>query len=74
MRNCPKCNKRELDVTVPKDSPYKEYFFRCWNCGFECSKKEADKIKTPPTIIFWSGILLSLFIYIFISIKLGFPL
>jgi len=44
MRICPKCKKRELDVTIPQDTPQEdEYFFRCWNCGFECSKETAEK-------------------------------
>jgi len=47
MRVCPKCKKRELDVTVPNDfidrNDIEDYFFRCWNCGFECSKKEGQK-------------------------------
>ncbi len=49
MRKCPKCKKWELDVTVPKDSEenVEDYFFRCWNCGFECSKKEAEEKDYP---------------------------
>lgn len=47
MRKCPKCKKWELDVQPEKDYPQEDeeehYFFRCWNCGFECSKEEAEK-------------------------------
>ena len=43
MRMCPKCNKRELDVTTYENFKAYSYFFSCWNCGFECSKKEAEE-------------------------------
>jgi hypothetical protein len=43
MRRCPKCDKWELDLTISKDHTQHngDYYFRCWNCGFTCSKKEA---------------------------------
>ncbi|MEK6932432.1 MAG: hypothetical protein AABW56_01405 [Nanoarchaeota archaeon] len=38
MRVCPKCKKRELDVT---DKPNN---YRCWNCGYFCiGTKYLDK-------------------------------
>lgn len=58
MRICPKCHKHELDVTVPDDNPNKnieedieDYYFRCWNCGFTCSRKEAEKYSSEAIII-----------------------
>ena len=44
MRICPKCNKLELDVQPDMHLDSEEaYFFRCWNCGFKCSKEEGQK-------------------------------
>lgn len=54
MRKCPECKKWELDVTVPGDSDPEEiedYFFRCWNCGFECGKNEAEEKNYPSEAI-----------------------
>ena len=49
MRRCPKCKRWELDVTPERDTipDDKSYFFRCWNCGFECSREKAEKENYP---------------------------
>ena len=52
MRKCPKCKKWELDVQPEMDYPQEDneeehYFFKCWNCGFECSKGQAEENKYP---------------------------
>jgi hypothetical protein len=41
MRTCPKCLKRQLDVTGGGIAPNPHY--RCWNCGFECYQNQIDK-------------------------------
>ena len=52
MRKCPKCKNWELDVTLDKKKPQENpYFFRCWNCGFECSKEEGETYQTEQITI-----------------------
>lgn len=52
MRKCPKCKKWELDVFPTMDSyEAEDYYFRCWNCDFWCSKTEGQKYPSEAIIL-----------------------
>lgn len=40
MRDCTKCGNHTLDVTGEGEGT--NFKFRCWNCGFECNRKDLD--------------------------------